>query len=116
MSRKKKGEDPTGNFFFTKENAREMQKKGAIKKKENTRKRKNVAQILNVMLSEIDSNGVSLLEKLVFQSLKNTQREGTKLKDLVTIQEILGEVKKNYSIDLRSPQEIAQDIMASIKE
>ena len=103
---------------FTKENAREMQARAAVAHKENTAKRKAVAQVLSELLSKPVSEGsrVTKLEWLVAKAIDNT-RDNVALADLLKIQELLGEKQMTYNIgNLKKPEDAAREILDAIGE
>ena len=108
---------PSKDTQFTKENAREMQAKSAVSQKENTARRKAVAQVLADMLSKPVNEGSkqTKLEWLVARAIDNT-RDNVELSDLLKIQELLGEKKMTFNFENRKPSEVARDILDEIGE
>lgn len=109
---------PSKDTQFTKENAREMQKRSAVSQKENTARRKAVAQVLADLLSKPVSEGskVTKLEWLVAKAIDNT-RDDVALSDLLKIQELLGEKQMTYNIgNLKKPEDAAREILDAIGE
>lgn len=102
---------------FTKENAREMQAKSTVVRKENTARRKAVAHVLADLLSKPVSEGskVTKLEWLVAKAIDNT-RDDVALSDLLKIQELLGEKQMTFSFENRKPSEAAREILDAIGE
>ena len=103
---------------FTKENAREMQKRSTEARKENTARRKAVAHVLSDLLSKPVSDGsnVTKLEWLVAKAIENT-RDDVALSDLLKIQELLGEKQMTYNIgNLKKPEDAAREILDVIGE
>ena len=102
---------------FTKDNAREMQARGAAARKENTARRKAVAQVLLELLSKPVSEGSkqTKLEWLVAKAIDNT-RDDVALSDLLKIQELLGEKQMTFAFENRKPSEVARDILDEIGE
>lgn len=108
---------PGKDTRFTKENAREMQKRSAVSQKENTARRKAVAHVLSDLLSKPVSKGSeqTKLEWLVARAIDNT-RDNVELSDLLKIQELLGEKKMTFNFENRKPSEVARDILDEIGE
>ena len=108
---------PSKDTQFTKENAREMQKRSAEAQKENTARRKAVAHVLSDLLSKPVSDGskVTKLEWLVARAIDNT-RDDVALSDLLKIQELLGEKQMTFNFENRKPSEVARDILDEIGE
>ena len=107
---------------FTKENAREMQRRSAVAQKENTARRKAVAHVLSDLLSkqvtmrvEGKETKVTKLEWLVARAIDNT-RDDVTLSDLLKIQELLGEKQMTFNFENRKPSEVARDILDEIGE
>ena len=96
---------PKSDTYFTKDNAREMQARGAEVRKENTQRRKAVAHVLSDMLSrqvtmKVDGKEtkVTKLEWLVSRAIDNC-RDDVALSDLLKIQELLGEKQTTYNFN-----------------
>lgn len=113
---------PSKDTQFTKENAREMQARGAEARKENTARRKAVAHVLSDLLSkqvtmkvEGKETKVTKLEWLVARAIDNT-RDDVTLSDLLKIQELLGEKQMTFNFENRKPSEVARDILDEIGE
>lgn len=108
---------PKSDTQFTKDNAREMQARGAKVRKENTARRKAVAHVLSDLLSKPVSEGskVTKLEWLVARAIDNT-RDDVGLSDLLKIQELLGEKQMTFNFENRKPSEVARDILDDIGE
>ena len=108
---------PRSDTYFTKNNAREMQARGAASRKENTARRKAVAHVLSDLLSKPVSEGskVTKLEWLVERAIENT-RDDVALSDLLKIQELLGEKQMTFNFENRKPSEVARDILDEIGE
>ena len=108
---------PRSDTYFTKNNAREMQARGAASRKENTARRKAVAHVLSDLLSNPVSEGskVTKLEWLVARAIENT-RDDVALSDLLKIQELLGEKQMTFNFENRKPSEVARDILDEIGE
>ncbi len=102
---------------FTKENAREMQKRSTEVRKENTARRKAVAHVLSDLLSRPvkDGSTQTKLEWLVAKAIENT-RDNVALSDLLKIQELLGEKQVTFNFENRKPSEVARDILDEIGE
>jgi hypothetical protein len=102
---------------FTRENAREMQARGAEARKENTARRKAVSHVLSDLLSKPVSEGSrqTKLEWLVARAIDNT-RDDVALSDLLKIQELLGEKQMTFNFENRKPSEVARDILDEIGE
>ena len=103
---------PSKDTQFTKDNAREMQRRGAASRKENTARRKAVAHVLADLLSKPVSEGskVTKLEWLVARAIENT-RDDVGLSDLLKIQELLGEKQMTFNFESRKPEDVAAEIM-----
>ena len=108
---------PSKDTQFTKENAREMQARGAASRKVNTARRKAVAHVLADLLSKPVSEGskVTKLEWLVARAIDNT-RDDVGLSDLLKIQELLGEKQMTFNFESRKPSDVARDILEEIGE
>lgn len=108
---------PSSDTYFTKENARENQLKGAQKHKENTARRKALREILFDELAKPVSKDskITKLEWLVMKAIENT-REEVELADLLKIQELLGEKQMTFNFENRKPSEVARDILDEIGE
>lgn len=92
---------PKSDTYFTKDNAREMQARGTVVRKENTKRRKAVAHVLSDLLSKPVSEGsnVTKLEWLVARAIDNC-RDDVALSDLLKIQELLGEKTVNNIVNI----------------
>ena len=113
---------PKSDTYFTKDNAREMQRRSAEAQKENTALRKAVAHVLSDLLSkqvtmrvEGKETKVTKLEWLVARAIDNT-RDDVALSDLLKIQELLGEKQMTFNFENRKPSEVARDILDEIGE
>lgn len=108
---------PNKDNKFTKENAREMQKRSTEVRKENTARRKAVAHVLSDLLSKPvkDGSTQTKLEWLVAKAIENT-RDDVALSDLLKIQELLGEKQMTFNFENRKPSEVARDILDEIGE
>lgn len=108
---------PSKDTQFTKDNAREMQKRSAKAQKENTARRKAVAQVLSEMLTKqvtmkVDGKEtkVTKLEWLVARAIDNC-REDVALSDLLKIQELLGEKQMTYNFTAtKDSEQILKDV------
>ena len=103
---------PSRDTQITKENAREMQARGAEARKENTARRKAVAHVLSDLLSKPVSEGskVTKLEWLVARAIENT-RDDVALSDLLKIQELLGEKQMTYNFNAaKDSEQILKDV------
>lgn len=103
---------PKSDTYFTKENAREMQRRGADSRKENTARRKALREILFDELAKPVSKDSKLtkLEWLVMRAIENT-REEVELSDLLKIQELLGEKQMTYNVTATKDSEhILKDV------
>lgn len=96
---------PKSDTYFTRDNAREMQQRGAVVRKENSARRKAVAHVLSDMLAQqvtlkVDGKEakVTKLEWLVARAIDNC-REDVALSDLLKIQELLGEKQMTYNFN-----------------
>lgn len=100
---------------ITKDNAKEMQAKGAAKRKENTARRRALREVLVEELSKPVSKDSKMtkLEWLVAKALQNTSNE-VDLSDLMKLQELLGEKQLNLNFETRKPSEVAADILNEI--
>ena len=108
---------PKSDTYFTKDNAREMQARGTVVRKENTKRRKAVAHVLSDLLSKPvkDGSTQTKLEWLVARAIDNT-RDDVALSDLLKIQELLGEKQMTFNFENRKPSEVARDILDEIGE
>ena len=103
---------PSSDTYFTKDNARENELKGAEKRKENTARRKAVAHVLSDLLSKPVSEGskVTKLEWLVARAIDNT-RDDVALSDLLKIQELLGEKQMTYNFNaVKDSEQILKEV------
>lgn len=108
---------PSSDTYFTKDNAREMQARGTEVRKENTARRKAVAQVLSEMLTKqvtmkVDGKEtkVTKLEWLVARAIDNC-REDVALSDLLKIQELLGEKQMTYNFNAgKDSEQILKDV------
>lgn len=108
---------PSSDTYFTKDNAREMQARSAEAHKENTARRKAVAQVLSEMLTKqvtmkVDGKEtkVTKLEWLVARAIDNC-REDVALSDLLKIQELLGEKQMTYNFNAgKDSEQILKDV------
>lgn len=96
---------PKSDTYFTRDNAREMQERGTVVRRENAARRKAVAHVLSDMLSKqvtmkVDGKEtkVTKLEFLVARAIANC-REDVDLSDLLKIQELLGEKNMTYNFN-----------------
>lgn len=99
---------------ITRDNALEMQRKSAEKRKKNNELKKSAREVLRQLLYEEESNGRSRLENLTRRCIDNAMKGDITLQDLKTIQMILGEYTKNVSIDARKPEDVVKDFMDRI--
>lgn len=108
---------PSKDTRFTKENAREMQRRSAVAQRENTERRKALREILVDELSKPVSkeSKITKLEWLVMRAIENT-REEVELADLLKLQELLGEKQMTFNFENRKPSEVARDILDAIGE
>ena len=108
---------PKSDTQFTKENAREMQRRSAVAQRENTARRKALREILFDELAKPVSkeSKITKLEWLVMRAIDNT-REEVELSDLLKIQELLGEKQMTFEFENRKPSEAAREILDAIGE
>lgn len=99
---------------FTKENARENQRKSAEKRKENTARRRAMHEILRDELTKPVTEGSKMtkLEWLIAKAISNTKEE-VNLQDLQRLQELLGEKTTNSNINLitnRGSEQVLKEV------
>ena len=94
-----------------------MQKRSAVKQKENSARKRALREILFDELSKPVSKDskITRLEWLVMRAIENT-REAVELTDLLKIQELLGEKQMTFNFEKRKPSEVARDILDEIGE
>lgn len=85
--RYKKGESAHPSTRFTKENAREMQKRSILARKEHTTLRETVRAILR----EDGGSGMTKQEHLVRKAMENHRKGKLTFQDLKVLSSILGE-------------------------
>lgn len=98
--------------YITNETAREMQRRGVAKRKENTARRKALREILfNELSKPVSKNSkITKLEWLVVRAIENT-RDEVALTDLLKIQELLGEKQMTYNFSAAKDSErILKDV------
>lgn len=100
---------------FTKENAREMQRRGVEVRRKNTERRKALREILIETLSQpiSENSEVTKLEWLIYQAIKNIKND-VDLTDLLKLQELMGEKEMTYNFEKKKPSEIAVEIIKEI--
>lgn len=100
---------------FTADNSKAMQARSAAKRKENTERRKALAEYLRAELQKPYTKGGKLtkIEYLTAQMVQSLEKECT-ISDLLKLQRLLGEDKISVSVeDGNSP---AERLAALIKE
>lgn len=88
------------NGQFTADNSKAMQARSAAKRKENTEKRKALAEYLRAELQKPYTKGSKLtkIEYLTAQMVQNLEKECT-ISDLLKLQRLLGEDKISVSFE-----------------
>lgn len=102
----------TKEYNINQDNAREMQRKGVEKRKENTAKRRAMREILMDELSKPVTEGSKMtkLEWLIAKAISNTKDE-VGLSDLQRLQELLGEKQMNYNFSVnKNSEQILKDV------
>lgn len=105
---------------FTKDNAKEMQRRGAEKRKENTAKRRAMKELLMNELAKPVTEGSTMtkLEWLIMKAINNTKDE-VNLQDLQRLQDLLGEKTVNNIVNItasKSAEQCGKEILDEIGE
>lgn len=111
---------PSKDTQFTKENARDNQRKSVEKRNENTEKRRAMKELLMDELTKPVTEGSTMtkLEWLIAKAISNT-KDDVNLQDLQRLQELLGEKTTNNNINFqstKSAEDCAKDILKAIGE
>lgn len=94
-------------YNIKKENARELQKLSAAKRKENTAKRRALKDFLADYLLRPAEKGqpetrIEKIVRLAIENLESNNGKDIELSDLLKIQEILGEKTTNNNVNVTS--------------
>lgn len=104
---------PSSDTQFTKENAREMQRRSQISKSNNVKRRKLIREILADELAKPISKDSELTKaEYIIMKMVLGLKEDVKPSDVKTLQEILGEyVQKVETTDTTPPEERLKKMM-----
>lgn len=107
---------PSSDTYFTKENAREMQKKSQQKKAENAERRRLLREVLADELAKPISKDSTMtkLEWLVMKMVQNVKDE-IKPQDLKLMQDMLGESSLKVEMNTRKPEDIMKEIVGELE-
>lgn len=105
---------PSKDTQFTKENAREMQRRSAVAQKENTARRKAMRELILDELTKPVQEGskVTKLEWLIAKAINNT-KDDVNLTNLQQLQDLLGERQVNNIVNLtanRTSEDVLKDL------
>lgn len=104
------------NLFYS-ERAREMQKRSVEKRRKNSEFKAILGPKLRQELQKKAGNGSddTLADYFVKKALSEILKSVT-LKDLLMLQELLGEKQMTFNFENRNPSEVARDILEEIGE
>ena len=90
---------PSSDTYFTKENAKEMQERGAKKRAENAERRRLIRDILASELSKPISkeSEITKAEYIIMRMVSNL-KDDVKPSDVKTLQDIMGESVTNLNV------------------
>lgn len=104
---------PSSDTYFTKENAKEMQERGAKKRAENAERRRLIRDILATELAKPISKDseITKAEYIIMRMVANL-KDDVKPSDVKTLQEIMGEyVQKVETTDTTPPEDKLKKMM-----
>lgn len=107
---------PSSDTYFTRENAKEMQERGARKRAENAERRRLLREVLAEELAKPISKDSTMtkLEWLVMKMVQNVKDE-IKPQDLKLMQDMLGESSLKVEMNTRKPEDIMKEIVGELE-